>query len=74
MTLMQEVEEKAARLPEAERAALASRLLATLPAILHDDDDGVAEAQRRDADMDANPAAGMTDAEFRAAVAAARRQ
>jgi len=74
MTLLQEVEEKAGRLPESERAALASKLLATLPPILRADDDGVAEALRRDAELEANPSAGMTDAEFRAAVAAARKQ
>lgn len=73
MTLLQEVEEKAGRLPESERAALVSKLLATLPPLLHEDD-GLAEAQRRDAELDANPDAGMTDAEFRAAVAAARRK
>jgi pre-60S factor REI1 len=37
-------------------------------------DDGVAEALRRDADLDADPAAGMSAAEFRTAVAASRRQ
>ncbi|MBL9187273.1 MAG: hypothetical protein JNK23_07335 [Opitutaceae bacterium] len=74
MTLLQEVEEKAGRLPESERAVLVSKLLATLPPLLHEDDDGLAEAQRRDAELDASPDAGMTDAEFRAAIAAARRK
>ena len=42
--------------------------------MLLDVDDGVAEALRRDADLDADPAAGMSVAEFRTAVAASRRQ
>jgi hypothetical protein len=42
--------------------------------VLHDADDGVAEALRRDADLDADPATGMSAAEFRTAVAASRRQ
>ena len=58
---------------EFQRAALASKLLATLPPVLHDADDGVAEALRRDADLDADPVAGMSAAEFRTAVAASRR-
>jgi hypothetical protein len=42
--------------------------------VLHDADDGVAEALRRDADLDADPATGMSESEFRTAVAASRRQ
>lgn len=61
-------------MPEFQRAALASTLLATLPPVLDDADDGVAEALRRDADRDADPAAGMSAPEFRTAVAASRRQ
>ena len=36
-------------LPDQQRAALASHLLESLPAVLQDDDDGLAEALRRDA-------------------------
>ena len=61
-------------MPEFQRAALASTLLATLPPVLDDADDGVAEALRRDADRDADPATGMSESEFRTAVAASRRQ
>jgi hypothetical protein len=74
MTLLQEVEQKAGRLPEFERAVLAARLLATLPPVLQEADDGLAEAQRRDAELDADPSVGMTEAEFRAAIASARRR
>lgn len=42
--------------------------------MLLDVDDGVAEALRRDADLDADPATGMSELEFRTAVAASRRQ
>lgn len=72
MTVIKELEQKAGQLPEFQRAALASKLLATLPPVLHDADDGVAEALRRDADLDADPAAGMSETEFRTAVAASR--
>ncbi len=40
---------EALRLPETERAGLASRLLHSLPPVAFDDDEGVAEALRRDA-------------------------
>jgi len=71
MTLLQELEQKAGKLPEAERAALVSHLLATLPAVLKDDD-GLAEAERRLAELEANPSLGLSIDQFRAAVEAAR--
>lgn len=42
-------------LPEEERAHLAASLLDSLPGILSDQDDGVAEALHRDAELDAHP-------------------
>jgi hypothetical protein len=51
---------EALRLPEKERAGLASRLLQSLPPVAFDDDEGVGEALQRDAELDANPAQGMT--------------
>ena len=51
---------EALRLPEKERASLASRLLRSLPPVAFDDDEGVADALRRDAELDADPAQGMT--------------
>jgi putative addiction module component (TIGR02574 family) len=47
-------------LPEEERAHLAASLLDSLPGILSDQDDGVAEALRRDAELDAHPDRTMT--------------
>jgi hypothetical protein len=47
-------------LPEEERAHLAASLLDSLPGILSDQDDGVAEALRRDAQLDAHPDRAMT--------------
>ncbi len=55
-----QISAEALRLPEKERAALASRLLQSLPPVAFDDDEGVAEALRRDAELDADPAQGMT--------------
>ena len=51
---------EALRLPEKERAGLASRLLRSLPPVAFDDDDGVAEALRRDAELDADHTQAMT--------------
>ena len=51
---------EALRLPEKERAGLASRLLRSLPPVAFDDDDGVAEALRRDAELDADPTQAIT--------------
>ncbi len=55
MATLVEVEEQALRLPEDQRATLAAHLLDSLPAILHDEDAGVSEAMRRDAELDSNP-------------------
>lgn len=60
MTTMAEVEKLAFDLPDSERAILAAHLLRSLPSVLHDEDEGVAEALRRDAELDANPEAGIT--------------
>jgi putative addiction module component (TIGR02574 family) len=46
---------EALRLSEKERAGLASRLLRSLPPVAFDNDEGVAEALRRDAELDADP-------------------
>ncbi len=57
---VEQIAAEALRLPEKERAALASRLLHSLPPVAFDADDGVAEALRRDAELDADPAQAMT--------------
>jgi hypothetical protein len=51
-----EVEKLALDLPENQRAVLAAHLLGSLPSVLHDEDEGVAEALRRDAELSADTA------------------
>jgi putative addiction module component (TIGR02574 family) len=55
MSTIVEVEKLALGLPEKDRATLAANLLESLPGVLSDEDEGVAEALRRDAEMDADP-------------------
>jgi hypothetical protein len=55
-----EVEKLALDLPETQRAVLAAHLLGSLPSVLEDEDEGIAEALRRDAELDANPSSGMS--------------
>ena len=55
MTTIVEIEQIALSLPEKERATLAANLLESLPGVLSDEDDGVAEALRRDAEIETNP-------------------
>jgi hypothetical protein len=49
-----EVEKLALDLPDNQRAVLAAHLLESLPPLLHDVDEGIAEALRRDAELDAS--------------------
>ena len=60
MATMIDVEKLALDLPERQRATLAANLLESLPAILFDEDDGIAEALRRDAEIDADPTQAFT--------------
>jgi putative addiction module component (TIGR02574 family) len=62
-----ELTKTALLLPEDKRAKLASDLLCSLPSVLHEEDEGAAEALRRDAELDRDPSAGMTLEEFRKA-------
>ena len=55
MSTILEVKKLALDLPEKERAILAANLLESLPGVLSDEDEGVAESRRRDAELDANP-------------------
>jgi hypothetical protein len=55
MATIIEIEKLALDLPERQRATLAANLLESLPSILSDADEGIAEALRRDAELDANP-------------------
>ena len=49
MATIDEVQRLALDLPESQRAALTANLLESLSPILHEEDEGVAEALRRDA-------------------------
>lgn len=55
MATIIEIEKLALDLPERDRATLIANLLHSLPPILDDEDEGIAEALRRDAEMDADP-------------------
>lgn len=55
MATVIEIEKLALDLSEQERATLAANLLESLPGILSDEDEGVAEALRRDAEIDSDP-------------------
>jgi putative addiction module component (TIGR02574 family) len=55
MVTIVEIEKLALTLPEKERATLAANLLESLSGVLSDEDEGLAEALRRDAEIDANP-------------------
>ena len=55
MTLVQELRQQVNKLTDGEKAALAADLLESLPPILDDEDEGLAEAQRRDKELDGNP-------------------
>ena len=60
MAPISEVEKLALDLPETQRAILAAHLLESLPPVLHDQDEGIAEALRRDADFENDPSFGMS--------------
>ncbi|PWU20288.1 MAG: addiction module protein [Verrucomicrobia bacterium] len=51
---------EALRLSEKERAGLASQLLQSLPPVRFEEDEGFAEALRRDAELEADPSQAMT--------------
>lgn len=72
MATIAEVEKLAFDLPDSERAVLAAHLLRSLPSVLHDEDEGVAEALRRDEDFAANPGIGITLEQLDRQIAARR--
>ena len=73
MPTITEIETLVSDLPETQRAALAAHLLRSLPSVLHDADDGVAEALRRDAELDADPNAGISLQQLDAYIESRRR-
>ena len=64
MMKAKEVEKLALELPEAQRAALAAHILDSLPPLFTDEDEGLAEALRRDAEMNSNPTIGISLQDF----------
>ena len=60
MTRAQEIRQQANTLTDSEKAMLAADLLESLPPILDDEDGGLAEARRRDAELEKNPKAAIT--------------
>ena len=57
---LEEIQHRAMELSETERARLAAELLTSIPATLTDTEDGVAEAWRRDQDLENDPSSGLT--------------
>ncbi|MBC7981365.1 MAG: addiction module protein [Armatimonadetes bacterium] len=64
MVTLAEIETLAFSLPEADRAKLAAELLDSLPGVLVEDDDGLAEALRRSEEMDSDPSACLSHEDF----------
>lgn len=62
---LEEIQCRAMELPDGERASLAAELLGSLPAMLVDRDDGIAEARRRSRELAENPAVGCSWEEIR---------
>lgn len=60
MPTVNELEKLALGLPETDRAVLASTLLDSLSPILDDEDEGMAEALRRNEELEADPSLGMS--------------
>ena len=63
-----EIQASAMTLPEDERASLVADLLATLPAVLSDIDDGSLEAKRRIEEMKADPSSRRSWGEIKASL------
>lgn len=68
MVTLAEIETWVFKLPEADRAKLAADLLDSLPGVLVEDDEGLAEALRRAEEMDRDPSVCLTHEEFLKAV------
>ena len=73
MATVVEIEKLALNLPEKERAILAASLLDSLPGVLSDKDDGIAEALRRDAEIETNPDQAISLSQLDARVKSRRR-
>lgn len=73
MATVIEIEKLALDLSEHERARLAANLLESLPGVLSDDDEGIAEALRRDTDLEANPDQAISLAQLDSQIQSRRR-
>jgi putative addiction module component (TIGR02574 family) len=73
MATIFEVEKLALDLPEQERAKLAANLLDSLPGVLSDEDEGISDALRRDAEMEADPGQAITLAQLDSHIQSRRR-
>jgi hypothetical protein len=60
MATITELEKLALDLPDRQRAILAAHLLKSLPSVLHDEDEGIAEALRRDAELNAETSSAIS--------------
>jgi len=74
MSMIAEVEEKAMKLPRAERGLLASKLIESLGSPFEDDEDVIELALRRDKEMDEHPETIMSEDEFWASIDEYRRR
>jgi hypothetical protein len=74
MSNIVELERLALDLPETDRALLAAHLLRSLPSVLDDQDKGIAEALRRDADFESNLEIGISLKELDEQISARRAQ
>ncbi len=72
MATIFEVEKLALNLPEPERAKLAANLLDSLPGVLSDEDEGIAEALKRDAEIDSDPNQGISLAQLESQIKSRR--
>jgi hypothetical protein len=68
MKALDQIEKLALKLPDADRAKLASHLLESLPTLLKDEDEGLGEAIRRDNELDGDAHQGISLEEFDAHV------
>jgi hypothetical protein len=60
MPTITELEKLALDLPEGQTAVRAAHLLESLPSAFPNEDEGIGEALRRDADLDASPSLGTS--------------
>jgi putative addiction module component (TIGR02574 family) len=68
MVTLTEIGSMVLKLPESDRARLAADLLDSLPGVLAEEDEGLAEALRRSEEMDRDPSVCLTHEEFLKAV------